>query len=139
MTDVIPHFCTGVGCEPLHGSRQSEAVQVARIQADRDVEVARISHAETRAYTEAATEQAEIQAEAQIAEAVITAEAATEQAVVENEVLEEIVNPEPEPVAAPIVVAAADPDGDDDMTPPEVEHESSKKAGSGFWAGYSAT
>ena len=136
MPDVIPHFCTGTGCEGLHsGHGQNAEVQIARIQADRDVRVAEIQRGETKLAAEAEVEATEVVAEAQVAEAVVEAEAAVEEAVVENAVLEEIVNPEPEPV----VVVQQDAGLEEDKeagTPPETTHVPAEKTSSGWWDKY---
>lgn len=137
MADVIPHFCTGTGCEGLHGGHgQNPDVQIARIQADRDVRVAEIQRGETKLAAEAEVEATEVVAEAQIAETAIEAEAAVDEAVVENQMLEEIVNPEPEP--ATVVVEQA-PDLEEDgeaATPPEVAPVARENASKGWWGSY---
>ena len=136
MADVIPHFCTGTGCEALHGSGgQNPDVQIAKINADRDIEVARIGRTETKTWAEADVAAAEVQAAAVVEATAIQAEAAVDEAVVENEVLEEVVNPEPEPVVVVQQDAGAGED-EEAVTPPEIAHVSEESNSSGFWDKY---
>ena len=135
MADVIPHFCTGSGCEALHGgSRESDEVKVAKINAERDVEVARLARSEASQEIKAAIEQTEIVADAETVQTAIAAEAVVDEAVVEAEVLEEVVNPEPEPVQVEI----ADPEPEAEAVPPPIETESTgeESKSTGWWAGY---
>ena len=136
MADVIPHFCTGTGCEALHGSGgQNPDVQIAKINAERDVEVARIGRTETRTWAEADVAAAEVQAAAMVEATAIQAEAAVDEAVVENEVLEEVVNPEPEPVV--VVQQEAGPEEDEEAgTPPETTHVPAEGKSKGWWSNY---
>lgn len=133
MADM-PHYCSA--CGEVHGghSGETEAIKIAKINADRDIEVARIARSETRQELEAATEQTAIEAEAQVAEAVV-----------EAAVLEEIVTPEPqaapelEPETEPEVIVADAPESDDVPPPPESEPAKEPKSSGGYWSGYSAT
>jgi uncharacterized membrane protein YqiK len=137
MAEVIPHFCTGVGCEALHGGHgETEAVKIAKINRDADVEIARLQRAEVKLETEAAVEQTEAIADASVEVAEVEADAAVDEAVVENEVLEEIVNPEPEP--APVIVVPPEESGDEEISaPPQIEGSKSETGNSnGWWAGY---
>ena len=135
MADVIPHFCTGSGCEALHGgSRESDEVKVDKINAERDVEVARIARSEASQEIKAEIEQTEIVADAATLQTAITAEAAVDEAVVEAEVLEEVVNPEPDPVQVEIAEPESEPEAVD--APPEIESAPEESKSSGWWSGY---
>jgi hypothetical protein len=135
MADV-PHYCAA--CGEIHGGtgRESEEVKIAKINAERDIEVAKLQRAETRDYTEAATEQTEIAAQAEVAVAAVEGAAAVEEAIVENEVLEEIVNPEP-PETTVVVQQESGPEEDEEAgTPPETTPVQSESKSNGFWDKY---
>ena len=135
MAEVIPHFCTGSGCEALHGgSRESDEVKVAKINAERDVEVARLARSEARQAIEADIEQTEITTDAEIVQTAIVAEATVDEAVVEAEVLEEVVNPEPEPVQ--VEIAEPEAEAEAVAAPPETESTGEESKSAGWWAGY---
>jgi len=116
MTEPVlaAHHCTG--CGELHGgeSRTSPEVEIARIQADRDVRVAELARGEFQ--------MTELEADTAVAVAEIDAAAAVEEATVKADVLEEILTP-PEPEPEPVVVVddqsapADEPPGDE---PPDV-------------------
>ena len=135
MADV-PHYCSA--CGEIHGghSGDSEAVRVAKIQADRDIEVARIQRSEARQAIEAETEQTEIEAEAEV-------QAAVAEAVVTTSILAaESGPPAEEPAEAPVIEAepvAAEPVDEGPPAPPEAEHKVPAKSGGGYWAGYSSS
>ena len=135
MADV-PHYCAA--CGEIHGGstgRESDELKIAKVNAERDVEIARLAHSAERREAEAVVEVAEVQAEADVAEAVVEAEAQVAEAVVENEVLEEIVNPEPEPVV--VVQQDAGPQEDEEAgTPPETAHVPAESSSGGFWDKY---
>ena len=135
MADVIPHFCTGSGCEALHGgSRESDEVKIAKIGAERDIEVARLARSEAREEIAAEVEQTEIVADAAIEQTAIAAEATVDEAVVQAEVLEEVVNPEPDPVQVEIAEPEGEPEAVD--APPEVESAPEETKSTGWWSGY---
>jgi hypothetical protein len=100
------HFCTG--CGELHGGAavKDPAVEIARIQAERDIKVAELGRTEARIYTEAAVEQTGIEAEAAVDEAVVRAD-----------VLTELAEPDPEPAPVTIVSAEGGDAGADDTVP----------------------
>lgn len=69
---VAPHFCTG--CGKIHGAEQQDSlVEIARLETNRDIEIARIQRGEMRHATELEAETdvaiAEIHAGAGVAEA----------------------------------------------------------------------
>src|SRR5258708_595873 len=135
MADV-PHYCSA--CGEIHGgsSRESEEVKIAKINAERDVEGAKISRAEAREYTEAATEQTEIAAQAEVAVAAGEGAAPGAAAGVENEVLEEIVNPEP-PETTVVVQQESGPEEDEEAgTPAETTHVPAESKSKGWWSNY---
>ena len=137
MGDVIPHFCTGAGCEAMHGrSGESDDVRIAKINADRDVRVAELSRSEMRDLAAADIETTEITADAVVEQTEIMAEAAVDEAVVENEVLEEITNPEPEPVQVEISESGDETESDGVSAPPEIEPSSDDAKSKGWWSGY---
>lgn len=126
----MQHYCSA--CGEVHGgsSRESEEVKIAKINADRDIEVAKLSRAEMREMNEAHTEQTEIEAGAAVEQTAIEAEAITEIGV----------PPEAEPavpvVEAPVVVEAPQESVDEPPAPPETEPAPSHSRGGGMWAGY---
>lgn len=137
MTDVIPHFCTGIGCEALHGgSGESPEVKIAKINADRDVKVAELSRSADRQWTEAGIEETRIEADAAVEQTEIAAEAAVDAAVVEAEVLGEIVNPEPDPVQVEITDPGAEAEPETVAAPPETESAPQEPKSKGWWSGY---
>jgi hypothetical protein len=108
MADV-PHYCSA--CGEIHGgpAGKNPEVEIARIQAERDIEVAKLSRAETREVVEGAIEQTEIESAA-----------AVDEAVVKTEVLEELAAPEPEP--EPVVIVSNEAEGDPEPEPePEAD------------------
>ena len=136
MADVS-HYCSA--CGEIHGgsSRESEEVKIAKINADRDVEVARLAHSAQRVEAAAEVAATEVVAEAAVEQTAIEAEAAVEEAVVENEVLEEIVNPEP-PETTVVVQQESGPEEDEEAgTPAETTHVPSESKSKGWWSNYS--
>lgn len=127
------HHCSA--CGEMHGGPggETEAVKIAKINAERDVEVARLARSEARQDIEAQVEVAEIEAGAQV-----------DEAVVEAAVLEEIATPpadpepEPEPEPAPVIVTDDSGDEEEVPAPPETEQRA-PASGGGYWAGYSAS
>ncbi len=108
MADV-PHYCSA--CGEIHGGGgEPPEVKVARINADRDIEVARLARAEARQEIEAGVEQTEI-----------AAGAAVEQTAIEAEAIIETGAPEPEAVPAeieaPVVITAPDPEPEGEAVP----------------------
>lgn len=137
MPEVIPHFCTGEGCAALHGGNgKSDDVRIAEINAERDVEVARLARASERDFNDTIIEETKIEAEAEVEQAEIFAEAAVEESVVEAAVLEEVVNPEPEPVE--VEIANPEPAGEfeEAAAPAEIESPPAETESKGWWAGY---
>lgn len=133
----LPHHCSA--CGEIHGgsAADSEAVRIAKINADRDIEVARLARSEARQEIEAQVEQTEIEAAAEVDAAVVAAG-----------LLEEIVTPpetpaepepELEPQEAPVIVAEPEPDGDEVPAPPETGSGKPRAVNDGFWAGYSTS
>ena len=127
MADV-PHYCSA--CGEIHGghSGETEAIKIAKINADRDVEVARLARAEARQEIDAGVEETKIEAEA-----------AVDAAVVEAQVLEELATPEPVAVAGapePEVISEEPEAEPEPETPPETEPVPSGSKGGGMWAGY---
>lgn len=124
-----PHFCTGCG-QPHETSGESEAVRIAKINADRDIKVEQIRRSELRHEDETAIEQTEINAEATVEEAVVTAA-----------VLEELIAPdpapEPGPVELPVDMPEPDPEPDTVPEPPETGSAPPESKGDGgWWGGY---
>lgn len=130
-------FCPHCGAEtelaipvaaPIAEAVNSE-VEIARINAERDVKVAQISARQEKDWNETRVEVATVEAEAEVAAAEATAE-------VIGEVLAADAEPEPDP--EPIVIDA--PTVEDEVVddaPPENDgpapHEPSKPRGLGFW------
>lgn len=90
-------WCPDCGVEHCVDAKEvtTAEVEIARINKERDIELAKLSKAEQVVRTEGYVAETEIQAEAQVEEAVVRAE-------VVGEVLDEILAPEPEP--EPVVV-----------------------------------
>lgn len=108
MADV-PHYCSA--CGEIHGgtSTKNPEVEIARIQAERDIEVAKLANRATSELAEASIETTEIEAGAAVDEAVVRAD-----------VLTELAEPEPEP--APVTIVSAEGgDAGADETVPEAE------------------
>jgi hypothetical protein len=120
------HYCTG--CGQVHGADdQAAAVKIAKIQADRDIEVARIQRGETR-------EVVEVNAETEIAVAEIGAAAGVEEtaalaagiadagngAAPAPAVITDVPAPDAEPEVQSITARddETDEDGDDSIPPP---------------------
>ena len=136
MSEMFPHHCSA--CGELHGGdRESDEVRIAKIQADRDIAVARMSRADSREYNESHEAIARTEAAAAVEVAEIEAIADVAESSVKADVLEEIVAPEPEPESAPVIVGDVPDDGDEPPAPPEVE--SSSKSSGGFWSGYATS
>jgi len=115
MTEpAIPHHCSA--CGEVHGAspRTSPEVEIARIQAERDIRVAELSRGEFQ--------KTELEAETEIAVAEIEAAADVEEAIVKAEVLDDILTPEPEPEPVVIVENEAEAESaEPDDAPPEIE------------------
>lgn len=122
----LTHYCTG--CGEIHGGKSGTPpeVRIAEINAQRDVEVARLSRSETREVVEGELAAVELETEAQVEEAVVKAE-----------VLEEIAAPEPEPEPVVIVSNETDQEPADvpaEAEPPEVEgSEPAQKSSNPWW------
>ena len=125
-------FCPNCGTPldnitPVVPQEPTEVV-LARIEADRAIQVARIEAGAARAELRSNEAIAETQAEAEVESAVAVAEIIT----AEDEA-EETEEPEPEPV----IIDAPAPEPEPDNAPPEVEHrEPRQKASNGWWANY---
>ena len=132
MADV-QHYCSA--CGEIHGgnSREADEVRIAKINAERDIEVARIQRSEAKAAMDAETEQTEIVAEAEVESAVAEA-IVTTTILAENDQPPE---PESEPAPEPVIVEAPEPE-EEVPAPAEVEHESPKHD-KGYWSGYSSS
>jgi hypothetical protein len=121
---------TGHECEGETGTRTNPEVEIARINADRDVAVAKLAARSARDELATAEGIAETQADAAV-------EAAVAEAEVIGAAIEAGIAPEPEPVIIDAPEAIADEQLDDDA-PPEVEGSAppepkAKAAGLGFW------
>lgn len=131
-------FCPQCGADHHEGERAAEAaavteVEIARIQAERDVKVAQINARLARDELETAEVIAETEAEAEVG-------AAAAEAAVLGELLNAAGDQEPEPViidAPPL--DEPEPDPTDDAAPPPVEehHEPAddkpRRRGLGMW------
>jgi hypothetical protein len=122
------HFCTGCG-QPHGGEHRADpGVEIARIQAERDVKIAQLEYRQDQEAgilaAETAVEVTELETEAELVEAVATAETLAEAAG----------PPEAEP--APVTIEAPEPAGpaeDEVLPPPPKEHEHSGGYGSSAW------
>lgn len=129
---MAAHGCPECGLlhdMPDHGE---SAVRIARINADRDIEVARLARAEARHEIDAGVEQTEIAADAAVEQTEIEAAAIVEVGMPPE--------PEPEPEPEPVIIAAAAPEEpeEDVAAPPEVEHPKPEQ-NKGYWAGYATS
>lgn len=127
MSDM-PHYCTG--CGQVHGGQTATdpSVEIARINAERDVQVAKLQARQQRDYNETAVAVAEVEGDAQVG----SAEAMAEVIAAET--------PEPEPVIVTVEAEEEEPEieelvGDE---PPEndgtpVNPVPEKKKRSGWW------
>jgi hypothetical protein len=124
-----PDCGTGHDCESETGTRTDPGVEIARINADRDVAVARLQARQAREELETVEAVAEVQADAEV-------EAAVAEAEIVGAAIEAGIEPEPEPVIidAPEAIADAEPDdappAAEGSAPPEPKH---KSAGLGMW------
>ena len=130
MPEIGEHYCAA--CGEVHGGRGGKApdVEIARIMADRDVEVARIARGETRQAVETGAETelavAEVQAGADVAVAAEMAEG-----------MAGAPAPEPDPLS---LADGAIPDAAPEQEPPSIEPspdsapaEPSKRKNGGYW------
>lgn len=121
--DTLPGMATAEEREPME-------VTLARIQADRDVQVARIEASAHRAELATAETIAETEADAQVDAAEAVAEIITAQAE----------DSEPEPDGDPIVVetpaAEPEPAPEPDMMLPAAEPHEPREKPAGWWDGY---
>ncbi|HUY44219.1 MAG TPA: hypothetical protein VMV92_00620 [Streptosporangiaceae bacterium] len=126
----IGHYCSACGQAHGGGSRESDDLKIARLNAERDIQIARLARGEVKLEAEAAVEAAEVTAEAGIEQTAIVAETVAETG--------ELPEPGPEPEPAPVVVVPpAETGGDEVAGPPEVSLPATeKKGGSGWWDGY---
>lgn len=124
-----PDCGTGHDCEVEPGTRTDPQVEIARINADRDVAVAKLSARQDKDWNETRVEVAEVEAAAQVESAVAEAE-------IVGAALESGIEEQPKPVIidAPTAIGGAEPD---DAPPPaegSAPPEPKKKAaGLGFW------
>lgn len=125
------HACETCGLQHAHPGElppapESDAVKIARVEAERDIKVAQLQARQTRDELETAETIAETVAEAEVAAAEVEADAAAEvaEALIEtaDEPEEVIVAPEPEP------------EPEDEVTPPEVEHHERTPAKKPLWS-----
>lgn len=121
-----PHECEGQGA-----TRTDPAVEIARINAERDVTLAKLSAKQEAAWTEHSEAVAEIEAEADVAVAV--AEAEVIGAIIDAETPDE---PEPVIIDAAPVDAGPEPDAEE-LPPaegsPAPEPEARGSRGLGMW------
>jgi hypothetical protein len=131
-------FCPECGVDHHAGEREAETamdreVEIARINAKRDVEVARVTAGMVK-------DEAETAAEAEVAVATVEAEAGVEAAEAVADVLEDVVSPEPAETP-PVVVEApaapagpAEPEPAEEVEPPPVhEHRENSGYGNSGW------
>lgn len=109
MTRYCPDCGTGHDCESASSAAPNPEVEIARINAKRDVEVARLSAGQDRDWNETQTEIAEIEAVSGVAEAEAVAGALTDVLAPPD--------PEPMPEADPIVITDPGP-AEPDVAPP---------------------
>lgn len=127
----VPHYCTGCGQQHGGPARESEEVKIAKINADRDIEVARLARGAAKIEAEAEVEVAELATEAAVEQTAIEAEAVVE--------VGELPEPEPEPEPDPVIVETAEPDEEPGPAePPEISgNQPSSHSGGGYWGAYS--
>jgi hypothetical protein len=124
------HACETCGLQhAATGERaESDAVAIARIETQRDIEVARLQGRQERDWNETRVEVAEIEGAAEVATAEATAE-------VIGEVIAAEAGAEAEPPAedpAPVVVTGpAEPE--EELAPPETAPKESTPKKSSFW------
>jgi hypothetical protein len=126
------HQCADCGLthdHPGEGGPVNPEVEIARIQADRDVKVAQLQHRDELAYNETRVEVAGIEADAQVDTAAVQAEAIAEIVAAEGEADVEQTDTGPEPV---IVEAAPEP-GPDAPPPPESPMPSPSPGKKSLW------
>ncbi len=129
MTRFCPDCGTGHDCEAGTEGRTDPAVEIARINADRDVAVAKLAARQAREELETVEAVTEIEADAQV-------EAAVTEAEIVGAAIENGGAPEPEPVIidAPVIndddQATEEPPDREGTPPPEPKH---KAAGLGMW------
>jgi hypothetical protein len=101
-------------------------LEIARVNAERDVAIARLAARQDREALEVAESIAETEAEAQVETAVAVAEIIA----AEDE-------PEAEPLGEPIVIEAEpEPEPEPDMMPPVADTAPRGKKSSGYWDSY---
>lgn len=115
----------------------SAEVEIARINAERDVKVAQIQSRQDANWNETQVEVAEVEAEAEVATAEATAEIIGEVLAAEGG------EPEADPAAAeggdpdPVVVVEAPDPGPEVPAPPQLEETKPEtKKSPGYWDGY---
>lgn len=123
-----PDCGTGHECE-AEVPRTSPEVEIARINAARDIKVAQVAARQDKDWNETRVEVAEIEAGAEV-------EAAVAEAVIVGAAIEGGIEEQPEPVIIDAPTAIADEVPDD--APPEVEGSAppepkAKASGIGFW------
>lgn len=127
-------FCPECGTDHHAGEREERAIvdreiELAKINADRDIKVARIAAGQARAELETAEEIAEVQADAAVETAVAEAE------VIVSALEASDVEAEPIEIIAPDIVNTVDTDIEQELPPTDgspVPTES-KKHGLGMW------
>jgi hypothetical protein len=120
-------FCAECGVEHCVDAPQLTAaeVRIAEINANRDIEVARLAKAETTIRTEGYVAETEIEADAQVDEAVVKAE-------VVGEVLDQVLEPDPEPEPVVVVSDESGGGGGEELPsaePPEAEPAAAVSSG----------
>jgi hypothetical protein len=124
-----PDCGTGHDCEAGAEGRTDPGVEIARINADRDVAVAKLQARMQREELETVEVVAEIEADAEV-------ESSAAEAEIVGAALEGGVEPQPEPMVinAPEAIAESGPDDAppevEGSAPPEPKH---KASGIGFW------
>jgi hypothetical protein len=109
-TRFCPDCGAGHECAAGTGERTNPEVEIARINAERDVSVARLAARQDKDWNETRIEVAAIEAEAGV-------EAAATEAEIVGAAIEAGIAPEPEPVIIDAPTAIAD-DAPDDAPPP---------------------
>lgn len=114
---------------------ESDEVKIARLQAERDIEVARVAARTERDYNDTREEVAKIEADADVAQAEALAEAVADE-----------ITGDPEPPAEPLPIvleepeAEPEPEPEPDVPPPppadDVVGAPVKEKARGMWAGY---
>ena len=124
------HSCPDCGL--AHGSAgempESDEVKIARLNKERDVEIARLQARQDKDWNETRVEVAEIEAGAEVDAAVATAELVGD--AIEAGALEAEAEPGPDPV---VVVDAPEPEPEPDLAPPADVTPAPAPRSKGLW------